>query len=220
MFLISGWKAVSEIFSEVSGTLSFWHDGVFAGSVKEHEIDQASILDAWDCIANASKVGIVSQTGNVIPIKNPSITIFSNGHRRGYLFDLKYGTVGSGFENYQSHDSAMDVVEAQLRYGPFLYCPVVIDSPSFAEWFLSFETRVRSDAGYPGLAAQIEKSTTNDLPNQIVAIFQSGKLVKRDEIKKHLAPTMKHEEWKAHWSIAVDLLPELSKPGPRTTRRD
>ncbi|NDW46551.1 hypothetical protein [Ruegeria sp. PrR005] len=50
----------------------------------------------------------------------------------------------------------------------------------------------------------------------IVEAFQSGKVRTKAEAKKMFAHDMKHEAWLALWREACEIMPELSRPGPRS----
>lgn len=63
-------------------------------------------------------------------------------------------------------------------------------------------------------SAEIQASPI-DIVRQIVSMADSGEILIRDDVRKLLAPNLKHSSWIAAWRQASEIRPELSKRGPK-----
>jgi hypothetical protein len=217
-FCPKGWVSIKGLHEHFASTITFWWDYPTFQEQHEGEADKRGLYTAWECLESMEAVSILGPNGQIIPVACSTVA------NRGYIeqksnFDinLEYGTLGSGhggfFNKGGATDAPMDASVAKLHYGPFAYCPVLIPKASFDAFDCKNDSEIREENGYDRGQTEI-----GSVVQQIFETIDSGRAVKRDDIKRIVAKEMKVDVWRAHWREAVISRPELGKSGPKSKR--
>lgn len=126
-------------------------------------------------------------------------------------------------ELFMDEDSSVATgkVDSIIRYYRSLQASV----SRFSGWSICFkEADIPSD--FDGLISLVGATIataknslkglkSSDIVDEIVALVDGGRTVKRDEIRRSLASGMKEEEWRATWAEARRQRPAISRRGPK-----
>lgn len=104
--------------------------------------------------------------------------------------------------------------DSSVPIGGSSLCIREVDLPvsleELAAWLLHEAPRLAK-----GTSTTKENEGRKELAQRIVDAFHSGKVRTKPEAKRVFGQGMKHEEWNAYWSEATNIMPSLSRPGPR-----
>lgn len=215
IFRPKGWVSIAGLHKRFASTVTFWWDADTLRSRSYEEADQMGLFAAWECLETMPSVATLSPTGEIIPLALS--TLASAGwieQKTNTHFHLDYGSLGSGhggiLEDGGNIDAPMPTEIAQLRYGPFAFCPVLIPKASFDDFEAEHSDQLQQENGY---GPPSNKQTS--VVGQIFEVIDSGRAIRRDDIKRIVAVNMKVDEWRAYWREAVIIRPELGRSGPK-----
>ena len=142
----------------------------------------------------------------------PTITKFPNNYEDRLeiakwevpVVDLEWGTVR---ENPQ-FPSLNPIVGAPLCLGEAVL-PVVV--PKLTTWLLEKS----EELGAPYKSKDKQKWVAQEVADQIVQAYLSGKVRDRNEAQKLFGTGLNTDAWKALWKMATNLDSRLSRPGRR-----
>lgn len=216
MFAPKGFTPIVELLPWFKGSISFWYTIEKFEEVGWEGIEELAILHSWTCIQQSPSVFVARLDGEPVEMSHFAMSNSSwGGDTCNSHFNLNIGTLGSGDGNYnldvRSEIKCMDEKTARIHYGPLAFLPVILPAEHIRSYQRKFENELRVEFGF---APETSKPTTS-YAEQITSIFRSGTGRNRDDYKARIAPDMKHEEWRCHWKEAVEMIPELAKPGPK-----
>lgn len=218
MFAPKGYTPVLELLPWFMSSISFWYTGEKIDEVGWEGVEQRSIHHTWSCIQQSPSILVARLDDSPIEVSSFAVAGRSWGDSRfNSHFNLLIGTLGSGDgtldDTFHSREVFMSEETARLRYGPLACLPIILPTDHVRTYQNNFDNELRAEFGFAPKTANPEISYAE----QIVSIYRSGSGRKRDDYKARVAPDMKHEEWRYHWREAVELIPELAKPGPKRT---
>lgn len=215
IFCPKGWVSIRDLHETLTSAMTFWLDGPVVDKIGYGRIVEHALFSAWECLESMPAAAILGPSGEAIPIETRIIA--SGGwinQTSNFHIGLEYGTLGSGHGGVSDEngyiETPMPSSTAQLHYGPFAYCPVLVPKASFDAFDRKFSASWQSESGY-GHAEKAKES----IVEQIFETIDSGRAIRRDDIKRILAKDMKVDVWRAHWREAVLSRPELGKSGPK-----
>lgn len=214
IFCPNGWTSIGGFIHRFTSTITFWKNGPLSDE-DWAEAGQRGLFTAWDCLEAMPKAAILGPTGEVIPIDTRTLASAGwIGQKTNEHINIDYGTLGSGHGGILAGcgdvDAPMPTETAKLRYGPFAYSPILIPKTAYDVFEAKNDADLRQENGYRR-PRKGERSTVA----KIFSTIDSGLAVRRDDIKRIVAPNMKVDEWRAHWKEAVINRPELGKSGPK-----
>lgn len=70
---------------------------------------------------------------------------------------------------------------------------------------------------FPQDIGTARQHTSRTIPDEIVHAFKTNKVRTKPEAKRMFGRGIKHEAWQALWREACEIMPALSRPGPRAS---
>tara|TARA_A100000171_G_C2089084_1_gene123592 strand:+ start:167 stop:823 length:657 start_codon:yes stop_codon:yes gene_type:complete len=205
--------------------MTFWDDELTrTNPYGDDEPDEATHWARWEEFATESNrlswglldtfdnAWVLASSGVAIPI-DPICIIGMLGHEQivNYYTHLDIGTLGTGLLDSKSMTVLTPRESVDRNFGPFAYCPILVDSKKLERGLFEIESRIKLDNG----VQPDDYKTDQQIKDGIVRSYLNGMRLTKSEYKSKFAPDVKHEAFREIWSQAVKEIPELARPGPK-----
>jgi hypothetical protein len=234
VFNPKGWISIVDVRRRIFSSLTFWDsalgdsalgdvtpfdlpDDELVGSQNAfsnrwHELEVEANRITWGILESLDKVAVLSSSGAIIAADLRLLGAdFGEEWRTNYTTDLEIGTLGTGLLYEISTTELTQCEFLNQRFGPFKYCPIMVEQRVLEPKMAEAEAKIRSKNG----EADEPYMSEVKIRDSIVTAFRDGKRLTKADYKKLLGPNLKHEAFRVIWKDAVAMVPELSRPGPK-----
>lgn len=222
MFYVPEWVSLSEV---VGGVLRYYQEYNITEFSDITDIDKPleyfgtkarrliwHKLSEW---ANNDQLGVLCPNGKVVLASEGLVRCLDPGYAEGLCISLIECTVGSATPMVEHIDETgirearQTVEEKRMAYGPYLYCPVLVDFNAYGTLvgILQGDHRVKR-----------KPMSHKEIAEHVVETYRAGgPRPTRKMVKDTYMPKDKVETFNAVWKDITSACPELSIGGrPKT----
>lgn len=234
MFFLEGWTPVARLFHSVRSLARdrFEDEACTASGLSRNDFDiytysdiytklltatdESIIPPFWDYLSSVAEkggIGVLLGNAEIVLCDKAIVQDADSSGTDGWVIDLTVGTIGSSgaFDHGAFWNGALPAFRDEehlqalkVRYGPFVYCPVLIKEV-FSEEYLKNHQKNLDEAFPPH----------KHVAEAIIADYDAERTVTKMAYRRSLGANMKAVEFEATWKMAVEKRPGLSRPGPR-----
>ncbi|MBB1497529.1 hypothetical protein [Paracoccus sp. MC1862] len=221
MFYVPGWISLKEVVLGIRGIYREAEVVEFSDitdaeekSPYLHHIKKSNRL-VWHKLkewANNDQLGVLMPNGFVVLASEALIQCPDTSIEMGACINLMDCTVGSATWGMERLDGCTDryeqletLEEKQVKYGAYLFCPVVVDEGAYGPLLTTLYGRDRP---------RREKLTINDIADEVIAIYHEGTVrPTRKWVRETYLPNEKYETFQAVWKEITARCPDLAQGG-------
>lgn len=229
MFFREGWRPIPDFYS-ISINRAFshlfkqtvppcWYESVEEWNIfcasEENVSQKIGCRQLWSFLTDNvhyGTAGVLTSQGNIVSLSGEVFDYYDDFSTSGDYIDLEIGRLGTGSgPSFLSDGELVQHDDWRIILNPFLDLPVLLPE----QLFKNFVALLDNDDGDSEFDVQ---NQPDEVVRMIIAAYDEGALRSRRWAKDSFAPEMKDIQWRTIWATAAAQRPNLSKPGPKSSR--